>query len=328
MDSEYQSKLAEEALAFDRQILERIANGHLPDLRRMRRCEWFYNNVWRDPVYADMLYGQKVRQIIAALEKYIHKSASNVDILEVACGPGHIALELSRNGCNVTGLDASSCCIDVARKVAEEDPYIGTRGPLDYVCSDFFAFQLGKQYDMVVFSSALHHFGDLKATLRKVDQLLKPKGLIFAGEPTRQQLSDAEAAIIHLITGLLSLGGNFYKEVVIPMDDEQLEESLKRIKNEFAYKDQSGHNVQSPLDNEATYSDMSSALNQFFEEMESRLDFAFFDRIVAGIRLGSVEKEHEVARWILRIDKLLCCSGSFTPGHFHFIGRKKECART
>ena len=68
-----------EAKAFDSQILDRIKNGHIPDLRQSKRNEWFYNNVWRDPEYLKMTVGKDLEIFL----KYL-KPESN--ILEGACG--------------------------------------------------------------------------------------------------------------------------------------------------------------------------------------------------------------------------------------------------
>ena len=43
-----------EADAFDKQIEERIKNGFIPDLRRLRKVDWFYNNVWREPEFVEI----------------------------------------------------------------------------------------------------------------------------------------------------------------------------------------------------------------------------------------------------------------------------------
>jgi len=37
--------LEEEAKAFDTQVDERIKHGFVPDLRRLQKVDWFYNNV-------------------------------------------------------------------------------------------------------------------------------------------------------------------------------------------------------------------------------------------------------------------------------------------
>ena len=60
----------EEAEAFDAQIRERVDNGHIPDLRRSGRCEYFYNNVWRDQEFVKLYFGEVVEKVIDAAKKY------------------------------------------------------------------------------------------------------------------------------------------------------------------------------------------------------------------------------------------------------------------
>jgi hypothetical protein len=48
-----------EAEAFDNQIVERINNGHLPDLRYNTKCDYFYNNSWRHPEYVKLDFGDQ-----------------------------------------------------------------------------------------------------------------------------------------------------------------------------------------------------------------------------------------------------------------------------
>ena len=65
-------RLEKEAIAFDRQIVDRIKNGHIPDLRRCGRCEYFYNNVWRDQEFVKLYYGEVVENpddIVPALKR-------------------------------------------------------------------------------------------------------------------------------------------------------------------------------------------------------------------------------------------------------------------
>jgi 2-polyprenyl-3-methyl-5-hydroxy-6-metoxy-1,4-benzoquinol methylase len=317
------ARLIEEASSFDRQISERAKHGHIPDLQRSERCEWFYNNVWRDPVYADMVFGQIVRQIKAALENYSAKSASDINILEVACGPGHITLELSRNGYNVLGLDISSSCIELAKKTSEDILNRKIKSRLEYVVGDFYEFQPEKKFDIVVFSCSLHHFGNIDTTLAKVNNLLKLNGLIFISEPTKTLLSDAEAAFVYFIRSLLSLGNNYYQKVGVPDDYKEFKDNIDRIKNEFCCKDGRGNNIQSPMDNELSYKDMYPALSKHFDELENTADFAFFQHLIGGLRLDSIEEERKVAKWIFQIDKLLVSSGLLRPQQFHFVGKKK-----
>src|SRR5688572_18139947 len=120
------NNLLQEAQAFDRQILDRVEHGHIPDLRYTQKCEYFYNNVWRHPDFVKMDFGEIFSIINDAIKKFINKPA--VSVLEVGCGPGFISLELARNGHNVTGIELSPYCIEVAKKFADADPDKGERG--------------------------------------------------------------------------------------------------------------------------------------------------------------------------------------------------------
>jgi len=322
-NDEYKEKLKDESLAFDKQIIERVNHGHVPDLRG-QRCEWFYNNVWRDPFYTNLFYGTTVRHVVESINKYIDKKPNEVNVLEIACGPGHISLEISRNGFNVTGFDLSPVCIKAAQQTASNDPYIKERGSLEYKAGNIFDYDASAAFDVVVFSCALHHFGDVDNILKKVDSLLKPSGIIFVSEPKREILSTTDALVIHLIRTLLSGTGHYFKEFEIPRKQEDISECLEEIKNEFDYKNENGENIQSPMDNEANYSDMFSALNQNFVTLENKDDFSFFDRIIGGIRFESIEKEHEVAQWLYLVDKMLCGNGGTSAKHFHYIGKKRD----
>ena len=91
------SKLYQEAEAFGNRARKRISMGHIPDLRRVKPCNWFYNNSWRKPYLVDMEYGRNLRFALRYLK--------GRTLLEVGSGLGHMALEFARNGMNVTGID-------------------------------------------------------------------------------------------------------------------------------------------------------------------------------------------------------------------------------
>ena len=97
------AKLAEEAHAFDRQIDERVANGHIPDLRLCTPCDYFYNNPWRRPAYVQLDFGEQFEIIREAIRTHAPKAERTPVVLEVGCGPGYLSLELARAGFNVTG---------------------------------------------------------------------------------------------------------------------------------------------------------------------------------------------------------------------------------
>ncbi len=318
----YAGHLSEEAQAFDRQIFERVQNGHIPDLERVGRNEWFRENVWRDQAYANLLYGNILVQMVDACSRYIRKDRSDVRVLELGCGPGHLSLGMARSGFRVTGLDISAACIEVARSTAAHYPEL-SEDRLKYIQSSVEDHGDVDLYDLVFFSCSLHHFSDLSAIFHKIKSMLSPEGIIYVSEPTRLPLKAHELMVVHLLRGALAAGGHYHGNMKYPESQDELDGALQKIQLEFDYVDEDGNNLQSPHDNEVGFEDMYTALKSEFDEIDFGFDFSFFDRIVGGIRLNDVEREREVARWIALVDRALCRQG-FTPEQFHFIGRPKS----
>ena len=318
------NKIDREANSFDEQICERIENGYIPDLRNKGRNEWFENNIWRDPFYSDLLYGNIVRKINKSIKKYIKKNKDKINILEVACGPGHISLELSRYDYNIKAIDISPQCIQIAKETNENDIYREDKSNLQYLCKDFFEFKDSQQYDIILFCCSLHHFRDIVKVLKKVNLLLIDNGIIFIDDPTKISLKNTDIVIISIIRTLLSLGNNYFEKIDIPCTKKDTKNEFEKIRKEFNYKDNDNCNVQSPCDGESNYFDMIGELRKVFIELEESNEFSFFDRIVGGVRLESIEKEHMFAEWMYSMDKILCKNNIITSSQFNFIGRKKN----
>lgn len=309
-------ELEEEARAFDKQILERVANGHIPDLRRTQRCEWFYNNLWRDPVYTDLVFGETVRQILSLSE-------SPLRILEVGCGPGHTSLELARNGHDVVGIDISGEALKVACQTAEVDPWKAGRGSLCYQQTSLEDFHEDNVFDLIVFVGALHHFQELPTVLAKVDVLLGNGGRLFVSEPSRRNISQKEVLLLYLIQTLLAAGGMYFGENGI--DDKTLvpAERLQTLSQELGYKDAEGNSFQSPHDNEADFEDIEKAVRQQFEIIEVHNDYSLIDRLVGGLRSEDAQKEHLLAHWLKKMDSLLLSANVIEPRWRHLVAERK-----
>jgi SAM-dependent methyltransferase len=89
------------------------------------------------------------------------------EILEVGCGDGEVALELSRFGYRVMGLDS-----EVERIVKAQ-----TRGVRAVVAS-WPEFD-GRPVDGIAFTRSLHHINPLDEAVEKARKLLKPTGLLL-----------------------------------------------------------------------------------------------------------------------------------------------------
>lgn len=321
--------LDQEARAFDEQIRERIKGGHKPDLRLTEECRYFYNNPWRHPHYVKIDIYEQYQIIRDAIQEYCKNNGRALRILEVGCGPGHLSLELARNGYDVIGLDLSPACIEISQQFADSDPWKNERGLLKYVCADFLQSpeleRLQGWFDAVVFLGALHHFPEQVLVMKRVSHLLTKDGIVIAHEPTRDRVTMGNTALMHLVKVLLFNGGGFYEEVAIPESVPGLRDDIHKLFMAMRYENEDASKVQSVNDNEAGFKEMRGALLHNFDELNYQERYAFFHEIIGGLRY-SEEKNLKLASYLKAIDKYLCDVGVLQSTEFFFVGRKKDPA--
>ncbi|MCK5683119.1 class I SAM-dependent methyltransferase [bacterium] len=312
------NSLHEEELAFDRQINERLENDHLPDLRKSGRCEYFLNNVWRDQYFANLYYGELIEKICFTLKSHFKKD--RISILEVGCGPGHVTLELARNGFIVTGIDISGKCIEVARKTSLDNDWSNVYECPEYHKNEFLKFY--GSFDVIIFIASLHHFPDCDVVLKHCKDLLNDRGLIIIDEPCRD-LESKKNAVMHIfIEKLLSMNDAYYEKNNCSSDINDLEKNIECRLQSLKYVDVAGQKVQSVHDNESGYKQIYPALKSNFQEIESKLHHALFHSIIGGIRKSVPQQEHELADTIKLFDELLCEAGCIDPTNIFFVGEK------
>ncbi|MCX5715310.1 MAG: class I SAM-dependent methyltransferase [Candidatus Omnitrophica bacterium] len=312
------NRIAKEARAFDKQTLERVSHGHIPDLRQAKFCRYFYNSPWRDPAYVKLDFGEQFELINSAIKKYSARRKTNINILEVGCGPGYLSLELARTGYHVTGIDISAECIRIAKKFADSDPWKHKRASLQYLNGDFLRVSdiLQKStYDVVIFLGTLHHFKDQRFTLKN------PRGIVIVHEPTRDRVTEGNAAFMHLVQLLLSVGKGYYRNLSFPSSLSECKKMVRDVLRASRYEDAHGKKVQSVNDNESGHLEMYTALKRNFKELVYQERYAFFHEIIGGLRFGR-RKNAILARYLRDMDHYLCELGVLQATEYFFVGRK------
>ncbi len=61
-----------EAQAFDDQIKERVKHGHIPDLREVKPCDYFYCNPWRHPELVHIDMGESLQLMLKNAYTHAH----------------------------------------------------------------------------------------------------------------------------------------------------------------------------------------------------------------------------------------------------------------
>lgn len=318
------SSLQLEAAAFDSQIAERVAHGHIPDLRRVQPCHYFYNNPWREPEFAQLDFGDQFEQISAVLNQHLGIPKQDARILEIGCGPGFLSLELARAGFNVVGVDISASSIAVAQRFADEDPWKSQRGRLEYRCADFLARSTcpTEKFNAVIFLGSLHHFSQQESVARRVESLLTGEGLVIVHEPARDRVTTLVSGIMYLCKVLLSAGSNFYTHVEIPKSRSEIERAVQNEFTKMKYESDDGSKLQSVNDNEAGYAEIMAAMQGTFDVIEQKERYSFFHELIGGLRFDH-ETNVALARFLRDFDGLLCEQQLIKASEFLLVARKR-----
>jgi ubiquinone/menaquinone biosynthesis C-methylase UbiE len=124
-------------------------------------ARWYERNTARDM--------EEFRRLASRIAGLLPAASA---ILEVAPGPGFLAVELARRGFAVTGLDISRTFIELARKNAERAG-VDARFELGNAADMPFADQ---SFDFLVCRAAFKNFADPLGALREMQRVLRPGG--------------------------------------------------------------------------------------------------------------------------------------------------------
>ncbi|MBN2577693.1 MAG: class I SAM-dependent methyltransferase [Pirellulales bacterium] len=98
-----------------------------------------------------------------------------VRMLDVGCGTGQSRQIYRLAGLDYTGLDLSGNAVQRARQKYPRD---------EWICADACNLPFaGEQFDLVAFSSVLHHVPDYRLPLAEAFRVLRPGGRAFAFDP-------------------------------------------------------------------------------------------------------------------------------------------------
>jgi SAM-dependent methyltransferase len=127
-------------------------------------------------------YDQLTRILLGSLFRSIAADTAvsappGTRVLEVGCGPGHLATRLARDhGLEVTGLDLDAAMVERARANAASTTSTDGRRPT-FVTGDVAAlpFEDGT-FDLVVSTFSVHHWSDPGAGIGEMARVLRPAG--------------------------------------------------------------------------------------------------------------------------------------------------------
>jgi len=117
---------------------------------------------------------------------HLEKYAQGGDILDLGCGPGNTANELSSDAYrSYVGVDISEAALAKAAKRTAENGRSEKNG---FVCSDFLGYRPTRTFDIILFRESMYHipYGQVLEILEKYSKSLKKSGVfvvrLYAGD--------------------------------------------------------------------------------------------------------------------------------------------------
>ncbi|MFC1692051.1 class I SAM-dependent methyltransferase [Candidatus Latescibacterota bacterium] len=304
--------IKKEAGFFDKQAMERMEHGFVPDLRRLTKVDWFYNNVWRDPEFAKIQWMPRINNIIK------HAKESGTRTVEIGCGLGMLSLELARNGLDVLGIDISHESIAIAEKYKEENTYQEGFGSLEYKCENLLNLELEKEtFDSVIFFRSLHHMPEPDKILEKVSEILKPKGKVILSEPVRSHFTMESAHFAALLRVIAPTWEPYSKKLKKKWNEENWKKDIQAVFDEYVYH---GKHAQSPLDNSTNNAEtLINIISEKFVICEETYSDAFVDKLIGGLR---GEYKYELARFLKFLDTYMIENKLLPPTSLELVAQK------
>jgi len=176
------------------------------------------------------------------------KPLDKINILDIGCGGGLLSEPMTRLGANVTGIDASSKNIGIAKLHAKKNKL-----KINYLCSSPEKLKTQKKFDVILNMEIVEHVEDINFFINSCSKLLKKNGLMFIATLNKTLKSYMFAIIgAEYVLRWLPIGTHDWEKFVRPED-------LKKIlsKNNLNFEKLDGMNFNIIKDEWSISSDTS-----------------------------------------------------------------------
>lgn len=149
-----------------------------------------------------------------------HAALDGARVLDVGCGGGLLAEAMAARGAAVTGLDASSAAIAVAKLHGHES---GVAVDYAHGTAEEFANRGGERYDVVTCMELLEHVPDAASLVDACAALVRPGGCVVFSTINRTPRAWLTAVVgAEYLLGLLPRGTHDYARMLRPSELDAL----------------------------------------------------------------------------------------------------------
>ncbi len=142
------------------------------------------------------------------------KPLDKINILDIGCGGGLLSEPMTRLGANVTGIDASSKNINIAKLHAKKNKL-----RINYLCSSPEKLKIKNKFDVILNMEIIEHVDDINFFINSCSRLLKKDGLMFVATLNKTLKSYMFAIIgAEYVLRWLPIGTHDWEKFVRPED--------------------------------------------------------------------------------------------------------------
>jgi 2-polyprenyl-6-hydroxyphenyl methylase/3-demethylubiquinone-9 3-methyltransferase len=142
------------------------------------------------------------------------KPLDKINILDIGCGGGLLSEPMTRLGANITGIDASSKNINIAKHHAKKNKL-----KINYICSSPEKLKIKKKFDVILNMEIVEHVDDINFFINSSSKLLKKNGLMFVATLNKTLKSYMFAIIgAEYVLRWLPIGTHDWEKFVKPED--------------------------------------------------------------------------------------------------------------
>ena len=142
------------------------------------------------------------------------KPLDKINILDIGCGGGLLSEPMTRLGANLTGIDASSKNINIAKHHAKKNNL-----KINYICSSPEKLKIKKKFDVILNMEIVEHVDDINFFINSSSKLLKKNGLMFVATLNKTLKSYMFAIIgAEYVLRWLPIGTHDWEKFVKPED--------------------------------------------------------------------------------------------------------------
>ena len=142
------------------------------------------------------------------------KPLDKINILDIGCGGGILSEPMTRLGANITGIDASSKNINIAKHHAKKNKL-----KINYICSSPEKLKIKKKFDVILNMEIVEHVDDINFFINSCSKLLKKNGLMFVATLNKTLKSYMFAIIgAEYVLRWLPIGTHDWEKFVKPVD--------------------------------------------------------------------------------------------------------------